>query len=239
MYLKYRERHAMKLKQGISKATDVSHREDGNGTEILSETIVTDVQNGNVFFDDKASDSGLSQTSYAPTLMSGGDITIPAPPQASQNGMPFECPYCFYMITAPNSRSWNRHVFNDLQPYICTEIICSTPDKLYSTRHEWLHHLRTVHHGEEASLSTAESRYQSCALCGKHQDTSERNDRHMARHLQELALFVLPRNDEVFPTRAIIVKDQALSLALVPVWTRNLVMIRMAVVPQPMKRILQ
>ena len=189
-YLKYRERHAMKLKQGIDHQT--------SGSVVLSETVATDVQNRNVDFDDEASESGSSQTSYAPTLMSGGDITIPAPPRASQGGAPFECPYCYFIITVQSTRSWNRHVFNDLEPYVCTEITCTTPDKLYATRHEWLRHLEVAHPREESSRTKLGNPDQgvNCSLCGDSLDTKTRHDRHLARHLQELALFILPRNEE-------------------------------------------
>ena len=195
MYLKYRERHAMKLKQGIDKITKVSK---AGGTEVFSETIATDVQSWNINFDDTASESGLSQTSYAATLMSGGAITIPAPPRASQNGMPFECPYCYYIITIQSTRSWNRHVFKNLQPYVCTEMTCSTPEKLYATRHEWLHHLQSTHGCKESGETASRGKDEvcTCVLCGESQNTIKIHNRHMARHMQELALFVLPRNDE-------------------------------------------
>ncbi|KAL8852606.1 MAG: hypothetical protein Q9221_002486 [Calogaya cf. arnoldii] len=85
-YLKYRERHALKLKHGIINA--VADMDDNKTSDLgLSETIATDVQNWNVRFDDKASQSGISQTSYAPTLMGGGDITIPTPPRDSRGGI--------------------------------------------------------------------------------------------------------------------------------------------------------
>ena len=193
MYLKYRERHAMKLKQGINTAVGV--KDNATSAGALSETVVTDALSRNIEFQDNASDSGISRTSYAPTLMSGGNITIPAPPKASKGGEPFECPYCRFIINAQSTRSWNRHVFNDLQPYICIEKSCITPDKLYATRHEWIRHRRTVHPVEN---STHKRQIEShrCSLCGDTQSTKEQHERHVARHLQKLALFILPRNDE-------------------------------------------
>lgn len=197
-YLKYRERHALKLKQGIDNGV-IKQSGDGR-SEVLSETIATDAQNRNVDFDDRASESGLSQTSYAPTLMGGGDITIPSPPRASHGGAPFECPYCYFVISVSSTRSWSRHVFNDLQPYICTEIECPTPDKLYSTRHEWLQHLRKTHHRDESSQTASKDhdsdRLRQCSLCWSVLRNTETYKRHMARHQQELALFVLPQNEE-------------------------------------------
>ncbi|KAL8926545.1 MAG: hypothetical protein Q9208_002872 [Pyrenodesmia sp. 3 TL-2023] len=186
-YLMYRKRHADKLRQGIDH--DTQPETFPTGSDILSETVATDVRTWNIDADDRASESGFSQTSYAPTLISGGAITIPNPPEASHKGTPFECPYCYYVITAPSTKSWNHHVFHDLQPYVCTDPRCTTPDKLYATRHEWVHHSRTAH-GHEVNSPHI------CTLCGASQKTLEGHHQHVARHLQELALFILPQNDE-------------------------------------------
>ncbi|KAL9024085.1 MAG: hypothetical protein Q9196_006772 [Gyalolechia fulgens] len=194
-YLKYRERHAMKLKQGINPAVGV--KDNATSAGALSETVVTAMQGPNIDFQGNASDSGNSQTSYASTLIRGGKITIPAPPKASQGGEPFECPYCRFIITAKSTRSWNRHVFNDLQPYLCVEKSCLTPDKLYATRHEWIHHCRNAHPSANPTRAGKErEESHCCTLCGNDQDTRDRKERHIAQHLQELALFVLPRDDE-------------------------------------------
>ncbi|KAI4217016.1 MAG: hypothetical protein L6R36_009317 [Xanthoria steineri] len=189
-YLKYRERHALKLKQGISGVEDDTIHDNATSGVVLSETIATDLQDSNIKFDDNASQSGNSQTSYAPTLMSGGDITIPAPPRNSRGGAPFECPYCYFIVTAPSTRSWNRHVFDDLQPYMCLDKTCTTPHKLYATRHEWVHHSDTMHRRK----ASGEGR--KCVLCGDPQKTAQQHNRHVARHLQELALFVMPPNHD-------------------------------------------
>ncbi|KAL8944440.1 MAG: hypothetical protein Q9211_000582 [Gyalolechia sp. 1 TL-2023] len=183
-YLRYRERHAAKLRQGI----DHDAERDGR-SEVLSKTFATDVKTrgGDGVVDDNASDSAFTQTSYASTLISGSRLTIPTAPEASRGGAPFECPYCYCIVTAPNSASWSRHVFNDLQPYVCTDMDCKTPNRLYTTRHEWLHHMKTTHRQHENETSV-------CPLCGDRQRDQASLGRHLARHLQELALFILPRN---------------------------------------------
>ncbi|KAI4256753.1 MAG: hypothetical protein L6R42_006038 [Xanthoria sp. 1 TBL-2021] len=187
-YLRYRERHTAKLRQGIDRGIE----QDGqpSRSEVLSETIATDVRNRGVDndVDDNGSDSGFTQTSYASTLISGSRITVPTAPEASRSGAPFECPYCYCIVTAPNLRSWSRHVFNDLEPYVCTDMDCKTPNKLYTTRHEWLHHMKIAHRHHENETH-------ECTLCGDHQRDQASLGRHVARHLQELALFILPRNE--------------------------------------------
>ncbi|CAF9921052.1 MAG: hypothetical protein ALECFALPRED_001699 [Alectoria fallacina] len=204
-YLRYRERHAMKLRQGIDAvdpgARDFQHVREGERegiASILSDTVATDFQHGNIEFDDNTSDTDVSQTSYAPTLLSGGNVTIPPPPKSSLGGVPFECPFCFYLITTRGTRSWNKHVFQDLQPYICVAPTCTTPDKLYATRHEWLHHSNTAHPVKLMDHSTHEESkdFAACPLCKEEVDSGNQYDRHLARHLLELALFILPRSEE-------------------------------------------
>ncbi len=199
-YLKYRERHAIKLKQGICDIDPGDHdfcniHEGGTMSldtkSILSDTVATDFQNQNIEFEDNVSDTDFSQTSFAPTLLSGGNVTIPPPPKNSLGGVPFECPYCFYVITVKGTRSWNKHVFRDLQPYVCTALTCTTSAKLYSTRHEWLHHAEIVHPAPKSSKGFA-----TCPLCREEVESGRQFDRHLARHLQELALFILPGGEE-------------------------------------------
>lgn len=206
-YLKYRERHAAKLRQGISnvdpEARDVKDTQEGetmiSGMEsILSDTMATEFEQRNIDFEDKASDTGISQTSYAPTLLAGGSVTIPPPPTSSLRRAPFECPYCFCVIIIDGTRSWNKHVFQDLRPYICTISTCTTPDKLYSTRHEWLHHPNMVHPAAMTSDDTLEKSggVTVCDLCKGEIELGITHDRHLAHHLQELALFILPGGEE-------------------------------------------
>lgn len=206
-YLKYRERHAAKLRQGISdvdyEARDLKDTQEGETMEsamgsILSDTMATEFEQRNIDFEDKASDAGISQTSYEPTLLVGGSVTIPPPPTNSLGRAPFECPYCFCVIIIDGTRSWNKHVFQDLQPYICTISTCTTPDKLYSTRHEWLHHMNMVHPAAMTIDDTLEGGrgITACALCKGEIEPGKTHDRHLARHLQELALFILPGGEE-------------------------------------------
>ena len=200
-YLKYRERHAIKLRQGIGNVDlgavndrDLQEHEtieQGTGS-VMSSTIVTDFEQWNIIFDDKASDTDISQTSYAPTLLSGKSVAIPPPPKASLGGVPFECPYCFYVIKIDGVRAWNKHIFQDLQPYICIAPTCTTPDKLYPTRHEWLHHLNVAH----PAVMTHQKSFVACLLCKERFALRKQHDRHLARHLQELSLFVLPSAEQ-------------------------------------------
>ncbi|KAK3170070.1 hypothetical protein OEA41_009455 [Lepraria neglecta] len=201
-YLKYRERHRAKLSMGL----DVSPEVDEEGTNILSETVATGLQTGHVESEDKAPEAAMSDTSYASTILEGGAITIPLPPKEAIGGAPFECPYCFFMISIKGSRAWPMHVFQDLQPYVCLFPTCTTPHKMYSSRREWFRHLRGAHLAEwargqyESSAASTNNGARStlhaiCPLCGSESGSETHFEHHLARHLQELALFVLPRGE--------------------------------------------
>ena len=197
-YLFYRERHHKKLQKGIEEVQGIQRAITGS---VISETIATDLQTTNIEFEETSSNSGISQTSYAPSLIDGGRVTIPPPPRDSVGGKPFECPYCFFVIHIKSTRSWNQHIFKDIKPYVCTFPECSMPDRLYDSRREWYFHESTEHRREDFV----------CSLCKDTLNSSKQYERHVARHLEELALFALPRieiddaegdnNDDLVGTR--------------------------------------
>jgi hypothetical protein len=192
--LKYRERHHAKLSQGINHVQMAGNKESHSihdrESTVFSDTIATEYKEPNIRFDETGSHSGLSQTSYAPTLLEGGNaITVPPPPKESANGQPFECPYCFFITTIKNKRSWARHVFRDIMPYVCIFAGCSTPNRLYDSRRDWYGHLVDSH----ISPSSAGGLHE-CALCREAGFSTQSLERHLGRHLEELALFALPRS---------------------------------------------
>ena len=200
-YLRYRERHHAKLNQGLDVGTGGS----AAPTVVMSNTTVTGVEPWHIDSQDKAPASVTSQTSYASSMLAGGAVVIPSPPKESSGGAPFECPYCFVIISIDTTPAWHKHVFQDLQPYICTVAACSTPHTLFSKRHEWVQHLKEAHPrewtGDEniAGAAIDESDISSfcanCPLCRSNSKSEKHFVRHLARHLQELALFVLPQDD--------------------------------------------
>ena len=208
MFLKYRERHALKLRQGTSNLNPGAHNfrsfDEGDNMGLdrttVSDTVATDFEQRNIDLDDTASDAEISQTSYAPTLLTGGGehIAIPPRPTISMGGVPFECPYCFYVIAVDGTHSCNKHVFQDLQPYICIAPTCTTPDRLYCTKREWLYHSATAHPIAATDDDTGKEckGVAICLLCKNEFEVGKQHDRHLAHHLQELALFILTGGEE-------------------------------------------
>ncbi|KAI4177640.1 MAG: hypothetical protein LQ343_000103 [Gyalolechia ehrenbergii] len=173
VYLKRRERRRGKFGKDMGKIQD----------QTLSDTVATE------FTDNGKDDSvSLGVTSYASSLQSGASPTIPPPPKQSAEQKPFECPFCFYIITIDNTYSWTEHIFQDLLPYICPYSDCPVPEKLYDNRHDWSDHLRSSH------LTFYNDRV--CPLCENITESGPQLERHLARHLEDLALFVLPVTDK-------------------------------------------
>lgn len=118
-------------------------------TTVLTQTTATTFTGGNVEFEfELESDSGRSKTSYATSAEGGGKVRVPPPPKESLDGSPFECPYCYTIVIAKNSHSWTKHLFRDLQPYLCTFERCSRSDQSFESRHEWFDHELLVHRKE-------------------------------------------------------------------------------------------
>ncbi|KAI4183075.1 MAG: hypothetical protein L6R41_005605 [Letrouitia leprolyta] len=171
--LKRRERRRAKFGKGMDDAQN----------ETLSDTVATDFASSGIDREDSVSVGG--STVYASSLYGGGGLTIPPPPKDSSDRKRFECPFCFYIITINNTHSWTKHVFQDLLPYTCPYLACPSPEKLYGSRHDWSDHLHSSH--SEAIIDGL------CPLCTTSLASDAEFKRHLARHLEDLALFVLPR----------------------------------------------
>ncbi|KAF9895259.1 hypothetical protein FE257_000161 [Aspergillus nanangensis] len=177
--INYRERHRQKLAHGID-----SGLQDGQSITI-SETVATEFQVDRTALPDVSETSSV--TSYAPTLFERANaVAIPPLPPGATDHSSFECPYCYFIITVEGSRTWARHVFHDLLPYVCVFPACRTPDKLYVSRREWFSHVKRTH---EDALTNYE-----CVFCQNRLRPAE-IEKHLARHLEELALFALPHYD--------------------------------------------
>ncbi|KAI5808296.1 hypothetical protein BZA77DRAFT_297552 [Pyronema omphalodes] len=144
----------------------------GEGSTTMQTTVST-VHEGNVPGgfenhepdDDARSDTGFSETSYATSAgssFSSDKLRVPPPPNGYSDE-PFQCPYCFKIVTnqGRNYISWQKHVFRDIRPYVCTFRNCSQATRLYSSRHEWFHHECEFHrlewpceHCQEVSSSS-------------------------------------------------------------------------------------
>ncbi|CAI7578920.1 unnamed protein product [Penicillium bialowiezense] len=183
------ERRAI-LKYRELRHTNVTEELDPDEHVGLSETVATELVTKPAE-DDDGSQSITSQTSHAKTITTllRKGMVIPCPPEGSLSGTPFECPCCFLLIKVNNRQSWTHHVLRDLIPYVCVFPKCSIPHRLYESRREWYTHLQREH-----SVLNKAGSLVSCPLCRLYVESGDHFQSHVGRHLQELALFALPRS---------------------------------------------
>ena len=119
-YFKYRESHHSKLSEGISAEPSApkdtvstiasSIPEETKGLSFDRTQLVS-------MDEDAISDSGVSQTSFASSIAETETLKIPPLPKEAEKG-PFECPFCFMMISTTTTISW-RYVSNAKSLYYC------------------------------------------------------------------------------------------------------------------------
>ena len=64
--------------------------------------------------------------------------------------------------------SCRRHVFGDLRPYVCTYPNCPNAEKMYISRHEWLHHEQQMHQRSWICWNGCEPIFKSAQLLRDH-----------------------------------------------------------------------
>jgi hypothetical protein len=180
--MRYWERHHHKL--AVEESTD-----DAAPTIApLSESVATAFHPHSQEADGEDARSHFSGTSYMESMLGGENVRRPDIPEDGKNGGPFQCPICYYIVTVSNEREWMKHVFFDLQPYVCTFPDCKTPLSLYENRRDWFNHVAASHLGQDPRQEM------QCPLCPESVRTLPLIRRHLARHLEELALFSLPNS---------------------------------------------
>ncbi|XXG94204.1 hypothetical protein Hte_000457 [Hypoxylon texense] len=181
--------------------------------------------------EDEVSESGITQSSFATIRDNSSKPSIPALPVEASKG-PFECPFCYTMISVSSRRAWKKHIFADLRPYNCLALDCPVLGSDFARRHQWMDHMLQKHwrlwhcpfcyhppfssseclHGHlrdshldtanedqlraSAELSTSEhfrNSVSNCPLCQEPLSSAKDYKRHVGRHLEDIALFVLPR----------------------------------------------
>ncbi|OAK95358.1 hypothetical protein IQ06DRAFT_207180, partial [Phaeosphaeriaceae sp. SRC1lsM3a] len=154
-YLRYREEHRKKLEQGlpiqplpqetecmpevVRTITAPSEKIDSTVASSIPLAIKASTSSSNLDDIDYYEDT-LSQTSYASSSNDSSKLRPPPLPDAGQDGDPFECPLCFRFTSVRQTPAWHKHVYRDLQPYVCTFDGCELPDRTYESRHEWFQH---------------------------------------------------------------------------------------------------
>ncbi|KAK8060007.1 hypothetical protein PG996_009937 [Apiospora saccharicola] len=138
---------------------------------------------------------GNAVTEYAETMVSyragqGDSVRVPPLPDGARQGRPFSCVGCGMNVTMKTKSAWKKHLFLDLKPYMCLEGGCNLDGLPFETKAQWQDHISLEHGYPSSSLSTS-----GCPVCQEaisHNQTTV--NVHLARHLEEIALTVLPTN---------------------------------------------
>ena len=138
-YFKYQERHAAKLAQFLDvqdTATVLSETtaSTAGATEKLPLSTSSFTSDGLDVERRKSLASIASETSYATSAGNENRVRMPSMPKDAASGQPFECPYCHKIDSVSNTHAWMRHVYKDLQPYVCTFEQCTVSEETYENR---------------------------------------------------------------------------------------------------------
>ncbi|KAM5354622.1 hypothetical protein ACJ41O_001269 [Fusarium nematophilum] len=144
----------------------------------------------------KFHDSGLGSSvaatsSYAETVMSytHGTRSVRIPPlsEEAKRGEPFPCVACGRSVTMINNSQWKRHLYLDLQPYLCLDASCQRGGSVFSSQANWVLHL-ALDHAMEPGWGQIQ-----CPLCKGEVGPGKINiTTHLGRHLEEISLSALP-----------------------------------------------
>ncbi|RPA72177.1 hypothetical protein BJ508DRAFT_79042 [Ascobolus immersus RN42] len=127
----------------------VQARSVGQGTEATSavmttaSTFLAEEYKADEEVEDEGSVGAESQTSFATSTAEDGAGGLKVPACPGDHGGEFECPYCWSIQVCRGRVAWKKHVFADLEPYICTHPNCHTPP--FPTRSSWSTHELTTH----------------------------------------------------------------------------------------------
>ncbi|KAK8042350.1 hypothetical protein PG994_012833 [Apiospora phragmitis] len=140
-------------------------------------------------------DSALGTTEYAETMVSyragqGDSIRVPPLPEGAREVKPFSCVGCGINVIMKNKSAWKKHLFLDLKPYIYLKGGYNFNGSPFQTKALWEEHISLEHGPLDSSATTSE-----CPICQDDITSSQTTTKvHLARHLEENALTVLPTN---------------------------------------------
>ncbi|KAL7925754.1 hypothetical protein ACQKWADRAFT_282899 [Trichoderma austrokoningii] len=150
-------------------------------------TIIT----GSAFHDSGVGTSIMPTITYPETLMSRNHnskaLRIPPLSKDAKKGLPFSCVACGRTVVIIDHSAWKRHLFLDLQPYMCLYVSCSYGNTTFENRESWISHLALEHDLEPKWDSM------KCFLCREQTGSGKSAiTRHFSKHLEEISLSALP-----------------------------------------------
>ncbi|KAH7409117.1 hypothetical protein BKA64DRAFT_387875 [Cadophora sp. MPI-SDFR-AT-0126] len=130
----------------------------------------------------------------------------PVLPIAGRDGAKFECFVCLKTLgDIKTQEQWKKHVFDDLEPYICQFGDCDEAMSTFKSKREWTNHEMTKHRDLYDDLIQVSR----CPLCLLEFIAPKKAlYRHLGRHLRELSLASLPSLDTTIDEEVPHLSDQ-------------------------------
>ncbi|KAL9122470.1 MAG: hypothetical protein Q9187_000980 [Circinaria calcarea] len=172
-FLRYRELHAAKL----------AHAVDGKDTITApSETTASGFRDPDREMASKDIYDLQSETSYATSVGRPTSTRVPSMPKEAANGQPFECPFCHTIEIVKGTHAWRKHA------QLVAHLKAISPVAITEAQIPALIEMRAT--------PVAKNFEFSCPLCDVKIIGRNPLQKHLGRHLEELALFALPNNLE-------------------------------------------
>ncbi|KAK0099394.1 hypothetical protein ONS96_008422 [Cadophora gregata f. sp. sojae] len=111
------------------------------------------------------------------SAIAGSLENFPPLPIESSKGKTFECPICCKRLRGiVSATQWERHVYADLQPYVCILDRCSSNMTAFGSRLEFTNHM----------FQHQDTIIWSCAACGDAQDDLDTTRKHISHAHPEM-----------------------------------------------------
>jgi hypothetical protein len=140
-YLSYTRSHRDKLGKEYPQPYNEGELDAGKlgETKSFTQTTASTLHSANIPQLDYEDDRSIASSTLS--LPGNNDESHLRPPLLSlvSNGEAmFECPFCWSMQSFQKETSWQKHVYIDLRPYVCTFAGCQA--NLFSDQAEWFEH---------------------------------------------------------------------------------------------------
>lgn len=186
--LEYYDIHRYKYARRIDATSDEDTPQESEPAESIAPA--TEYNPKSILYEDTRSQSEDSVQSTRSLMDPKRPLHIPIPEEIHRK-RPYPCPYCHYLLDIYNPRQYTRHVFEDITPYQCVFTWCTHNHELLASKSAWLQHMHQAH-----SALWIEASQKQCFMCGQETFAEKKFDKHIARHLEDLAIFVLPSLDD-------------------------------------------
>ncbi|KAI5820051.1 hypothetical protein BZA77DRAFT_341707 [Pyronema omphalodes] len=111
---------------------------------------------------------------------------IPSRPKVDSFTGGFICPLCKIHQNISSDKTWEKHVFMDLEPYMCFYKECDNYGASFSRLHACMDHYRTAH------SSTQKSGCLFKCQAGFEETSDYEWHKHLGKHMKDILLLLLP-----------------------------------------------